>query len=229
MTEIATMSAAVDVVLARSGRADKRADIIAYIRQTLQECQVPRFRRDIVEDQLVTTADPHIWTMPATVREMLPWQQLADVYDCHGNPVYMPYVDIGKRQNRFDIYWYQSGDSIVFAGHGAGTTINLAYLARFPLLAYYATADRPATYSLETATWAYLTATTTEDQQTARDLVTNWMLFYYFDTIVEGALAKLYKIVGDQRAVSTFALYKSMQNDLLRLEPVYQPTMTYGS
>lgn len=224
MTEINTMSAAVDLCVARSGRVSRRADIVAFVRQTIYELQTrAMFRRDLVEDQLTANADPYVWEVPKRFRRLLPHVQYPGLFDEQGNPIYAREIDIGMRQNRFDWYWYQSGDSIVFVGHAATASatqsINVAYFSFAKPLAYYATESRPATFSLEDDEWSYLTATTDDDKEIARALVTNWLLENWFDTCVEGALAKLYKVVGDDRAVTTFAMYKQLEATLLAAEP----------
>jgi hypothetical protein len=54
-------------------------------------------------------------------------------------------------------------------------------------------------------------ATTEAAQLAARLTVSNWLLFNWFEMIVEGALAKLYKTTQDDRAVSSFALFSSFK------------------
>ena len=76
------------------------------------------------------------------------------------------------------------------------------------------------------AKWQYLDANgdyidtlgTTLLDEAARALVTNWLIFDWFDLVLEGTLAKIFKINADQRAVSTFALFKSFEKDLLKGE-----------
>jgi hypothetical protein len=96
----------------------------------------------------------------------------------------------------------------------------LAYYSYFPKLPYYEESLRPARFFLETNAWSYLDATTPEEEAAARLVVSNWMLFDWFDTIVEGGLAKIFKTVGDVRAPAAFGLYKSLQNDILTGEDV---------
>lgn len=225
-TEINTMSAAVDACLRRSGQLNRRNEIIAFIRQTMREIQAKgSFRRDVVEEQLTATSDPYVWTLPTTANRLLPFVQYPEIFDSQGLPIWSRQIDIGPRQRHYDFFWYQAGDSVVFAGHGnSTTTINVAYFAWFTPLAYFEESARPARYwdaddTTGLPTWTYLTAVSDSEQEAARNRVTNWMLMHWFDTIIEGALAKLYKLVGDDRAVTSFALFKQLEESLLDTEP----------
>lgn len=222
MTEINTFSSAVDDVVARSGRPDRQADIISYLRTTIRECQVKDFFDvDLVEDQITGVAsDPYIWARPNNFRQMAA-VQYPSVIDGQGSAAFADFIAPGKKQLRHDEYYYLSGTSFIFAGNGAAlmtdgsVSINVAYYAFLPFLAYYDLGERPATYSLETEEWTYLTAVTDEEKETARDLVTNWILTEWYDMAVEGTLAKVYKTNDDIRAVTTFALYKQLQTTML--------------
>lgn len=114
-------------------------------------------------------------------------------------------------------------------------TIELAYYAKFRRYQYYNIGLRPAVYSRDLETWSFNLInipTTPPDigdvpsllppnntfntqQQYAIYLVTNWLLKDYYDTVLEGTLAKLFKAVGDARAGSSFALFKSMEDNLV--------------
>ncbi len=48
----------------------------------------------------------------------------------------------------------------------------------------------------------------------------NWLLKRWYEMILEGTLAKIYKTVGDERSKTSFSLYKSFQQDLLASERV---------
>jgi len=223
-TEVNTFSAAVDDCIARSGRIDRRADIISYLRLSMRESQVLAFFSADLEEDVISsvTADPHIWTRPVVFRQMRS-VQYPGLYDAQGVPIFPKFLEPGKIQQRHDHYYYESGDSFVFAGMANGasslnTTINVAYYKYFNPLPYYEAGARPATYDLETLAWTYLTATTAAAQEAARALVTNWMLFKWYDMVLEGALAKLFKAIDDPRQQATYALYKQLQTSLLRGE-----------
>ena len=58
MTELNTFSAAVDDVVVRSGRVDRKADIIAFVRETIRELHALRVcKNDLTEDTLTADAD----------------------------------------------------------------------------------------------------------------------------------------------------------------------------
>lgn len=217
MTETATFSAMVDEVVARSHRKDRINDIVSYSRATMRECHVlAQFTQSMTETQLVATASPHIWTRPLTLRNILICKY--PYFDRQGKPVYAT----EKRPDTIGVndkyFFYLSGNSFVFSGIELGDSISLAYFTYFAKLKYYAVvADRPATFDDETNLWSYLDAWDDNDtlKEEARDKVTNWLLFHWYDLVVEGTLAKLYKAVNDERSRATFALYKSQQKDLL--------------
>lgn len=215
MTEINTFSALIDDAVVRTGRPANRADLISFARQSLRECQsLLKAAADLVEDTLIADANPYLWTIPENFRELLAIRY-SSIVDDRGQMVYPKHLQPGKSQLEYEYYWYRTGTSMAFAGVEANVTIDVAYLLYSKKLPYYAIADRPATFSLETNSWSYLSATTLPDQQVARDLVTNWILFDWYDLVLEGTCAKLWKIVADPRAGSSFALFKSIQGDFI--------------
>jgi hypothetical protein len=221
-TEVNTFSAAVDAVLVRSGRPERRADAISYVRQTLRECQTlkkTRFARDLIELSITSTGSPHIWDRPQELR-IVRTAKYATVFDRRGNAIYPKFLRPGKMQEDEPYLYYGGPTYYAFKGADAGVQIDIAYYAYFKKLPYYAVADRVATFDLDTDTWSYLAATTDQEKEAARNLVSNWLLFDWYDLILEGALAKILKTVNDDRAVSTFALYKSLQNDLIAGEEI---------
>jgi hypothetical protein len=132
--------------------------------------------------------------------------------------IYPKFLEPGAIQDKSSYFYYAGPTYFAFSGIEIGVNIDIAYYEFLPLLAYYELADRPATYSLETNSYSHLTAQTSAEMLAAEALVSNWLLFQWYDLIVEGAMAKIFKAVGDERAPSTFGLYKSMQKDLLRGE-----------
>lgn len=220
MTEISTFSALVDDVYGRSIRRDKLADIISYARSSLRECTVlSHFERSNIEVEEVTTASPHIMQRPSRFRQFTAVEY--PIYDGHGNPIHPKLKQPGSyTKTSYDYYYYVSGDSFIFAGLSANVIIKIEYASYFKPLPYYAVADRPAVYSMETESWSYHADYIGNQtlQQQARELVTNWLVFDWYDLILEGTIAKLYKSVGDERASSSYALYKQYQKDLLRGE-----------
>lgn len=218
MTEVNTYSAAVDDVIARSGRPDRKADVIAFVRVTVRELQALRFfKNDLTEDTLTADVDNYIWTYPQEFRIM---RTVRYPYtDPQGKRLYPPEILPGKKQ-KDEVYYYYSGPGYyVFAGTALADSIDVAYYSLLKKLAYYALALRPATYSLEDETWSYFSSGTDAENLIAREKVSNWILFNYYDTVVEGAMAKILKTIGDPRAGSSFALYKSYQKTFEDTEP----------
>ena len=221
MTEVNTLSALVDDTIARGGRPDRRNDIISYVRQTQRECQVMAFfQRDFDEDTITATTSPHLWTVPQEFRQMQTVRY--GIVDPQNNFIYPKHVNPGKGMRNRTYFYYRGVTQYVFAGISAGVDIDLAFYMYFKKLAYYALADRPATFSLEDDAWSYHTDYDTDDIQRAiaQALVSNWMIFDWYDLLMEGVLAKLYKTVKDPRAPATFGLYKSLQKDLLAGEAI---------
>lgn len=114
-------------------------------------------------------------------------------------------------------------------------TIELGYYVKFRRYQYYIIGLRPAVYSRDAESWSFNLVnipdpppdvsdipsllppnnTFNTQQQYAIYLVSNWLLKDYYDTVLEGTLAKLFKSVGDARAPSSFALFKSMEDNLV--------------
>lgn len=216
-----TFSQVVDNVLKRGGRPARGLDAQAYVRASIRECQaLAVFARDLIEDQFNTDGnDPYIWTRPATLRIVKTFLYVA-------KDIYPDYLPPGKIQ-RDQIYFYYGGPTYyALAGVGdTATEINVAYYAYARRFVYYAEADRPAFYDITNEKWQYLDGgsfvdnlATTALEEAARDKVTNWLLFDWTELIEEGGIAKLYKNLGDPRATSAFALFKSFQKDLLKGE-----------
>ena len=216
MVEGATFSALIDEAVLRSGRRNRRNDIISYARTTIRECLVKEnFYRSLVELEVQTTSEPFVWKRPQRLRILVAVQY--PYYTAHGNPIFPKERAPGEVKNEDEFYFYQSGESYVFNGVAANSTLKIAYLEYLKRLAYYENEeDRPARFDIETETWTYHAdyASTEEQQEVARGLVTNWLLFDWYDLILEGTLAKIFKSVGDARNQLAYSTYKSLQKDL---------------
>jgi len=219
MTEVNTFSAAVDDVVLRSGRPDRIASVVGYVRQSIREIELlAHFSRSLVETTLTATVVPYVWPVPSNFR-LFETVRYSSLTDAQGNFIYPKFRNPGKSQYFQDYFFYRSLDTIVFSGVGLNDVIDIAYYQNQPKLAYYAVAARPATYSLEDAAWTYLSGTTDPiQQQAARDLVTHWLLTDWYDVVVEGAIAKLLKATQHPGATSSFALFSSFKKDVLRGE-----------
>lgn len=249
LTESNTMSAAVDDVVARSGRLDRRTDIVAWVRGIIRELQVQAFfEADFYEDQLIATADPYTWTAPQWFRQMRT-VMYPELVDQQGNPIY-PRFRMPGRQNQLglaqrQVFYYKAQDYFVFrgqsglpSGHASlaapgalSFKINVGYYTYSAALGYYPPeaennnqVTRPAQYELESQTWVYNTvngidySATVELQQAARQLVTNWILFRWYDVVVEGSLSRVFAAYNDERNRQAFATYNVGKKDILRGE-----------
>lgn len=210
----------VDEVQIRSGRPGTRAlaDTQAYVRAAVRECQMlALFESDLVENTLTADQDDYIWT-PHNNFRALRTVRYPDGY-------YPDPIAPGKKQKDETEYFYKASNYFVFVGTASGDEIAVAYYDFARYFKYYASGSRPAVYDEEAGTWTYLsggsyisTLGTDALDEAARELVTIWLFERWRPLIEEGALAKIYKNVNDERAMSAFALYKSMQSDLLRGE-----------
>ena len=225
MAETSTFSALIDEVKLRSGRRDRLADIVSYARSTIRECQVLAwFEQDLVEDQFTVDAVPFQWARPLRLRAMLAVKPNG-VLDRRSNPIWFKNKPPGELRFGDRYVYYLSGSTFVFSGDDleADQIVDIAYFTYSRKFVYYATdAERPAIFDPETETWTYLAAYDVDDttRAAAQELVTNWLVEKWYDTILEGTLAKIFKAVGDMRSKMAFALYKSQQKDLQRGERV---------
>lgn len=222
MLEGLTFSACVDEIMAESGRVDKRALISDYVNTSVKECQaVALFASDMTEEEPVPTGDPFIWDVPSLL------YKIKAVKYANGN--WPDFIQPGKGQIDKDYYYYRTGSSFAFIGCGtsATDTVKIAYYSYRPRLRYYVVGQRPAIWDIDTRAWIYydLTAygmldyTLPQNQELARDLVTNWLLFRHYDMIKEGGLAKIFKNVTDAvRSGMAFSLFSSLRADLKNFE-----------
>lgn len=211
-------SEVVDFVIGLTGRRERKQDIARWLNATMRECQnTDYYERDMTEDQITTSAVPHVWPRPRLFRRL--------------RTVYYPSVDSWPRyyppgnklrERPDDYYYYGNSTSYVFNGLAAGTNIDLAYYSKTRYFQYYEEAARPAVYDREADTWSYLqngsyvaTLGSTTLDEAAQVLVSNWLLDEWEYVLQEGTLAKLFKAIESARATSSFALYKSHQKDIM--------------
>lgn len=221
-----TFSQVVDTVLKRSGRPARGLDAQSYVRASIRECQVTAvYARDLVEDKITTDGtDPYIWTRPQTLRILKTFAYLPGAKNYE--TIYPDYLPPGEIQQGQTHYYYGGPTYYVLAGVGdQPVDVAVAYYRYAIRFVYYNVDSRPAYYDIENGKWQYLGSggyvdnlATPELEEAARDLVTDWLLFDWTELIEEGGLAKLYKNMGDERATSSFALFKSFQKDLLKGE-----------
>ena len=217
MADHGTFSAVVAEALRRSNRPDRVLDIVSYTRTSIRECAIQAFfNQDFKELSYTVVATPCVWTIPQYFRQLAFAKY--PYWDVDGRAIFAK-EKIPSNVITLDRYWYyRAGNDYVFSNTEIGIILAFGYYEYPKALAYFALeVDRPATFNLDTGLWSYhanYTATAVL-QATARDLVTNWLLTKWHDTLVEGALAKLWKTAGDQRAAATYGLYKSLQKDIL--------------
>lgn len=212
-------SEAVDKVIARSGRPDRVLDIIAYVNQTIREAQSHErslYYRDLYEDTITTTATPHIWTRPHLIRKLRTVKYTQTGYEDIYPRLVMPGRKQGEREVHDQLFYYGASGYYAFSGVSVGQTIALAYYRHSPYLEYYSAATRPASFNQSTGVWTYLDPqpADTDEEEAIQYLVSNWLLESYFETIVQGALAKIFNAVSDPRAPSSYSLWKQYVNDI---------------
>ena len=220
MAEWGTFSACVDRVIQRTGRLDLLDDAIDFVQQTIRETQVEAlFPLDTVELRVENiSADPYIMAMPNDFRQMKS-VRYTDRYSARGEAVWPPHIDPGRYIETADFYWYNAGNQLVFTG--MNTMIDLFYYRYLPTLPYFADdADKPAIYDDVTQMWTYDSNAGTNDEK--EDKVTNWILFQFFNVIVNGGRSKIFNRVGDERRTEAYASYKqgqaTMKKAQLRLD-----------
>lgn len=224
-TEGNTFSSLIDESILISGRGTAaRPRLIRYARSSARECQsLALFHNDRTEDNITAdTTAPFIWTKPSIFRIMETVRYPDNVY-----PDFIPPGRLQKQPAELgEDYYYAAQDYYAFAGLDVADIINISYFSWFTPLVYFAVSDRPAIYDLETLSWTYrdndgnfvAALATTELEEAARNRVTNWMLFKWNELVMEGTLAKQFKVLNDKRSGSTFALFKSFQKDLIKGE-----------
>ncbi len=221
-TELGTFSALIDQAVSLAGRGKvARQQLTSYARSSMREAQADNlFERDLIEDQLIVTAAPFIWPRVAELRFFRTVRYPGNIYP--------PYITPGKRQFDLIKFYYAASTYFVFNGVEVDDLLDIAYYSYFPKLVYFEAANRPARYFADLGKWQYLdldnnfvdTLGSIVLDEAAEALVTNWIIFDWFDLVLEGILAKQFKVIGDPRAPSHFALFKSMLKDLLQGEVV---------
>lgn len=224
-----SFSGLVDLAVLESGKTSSLRSVVQYANLTIRECQALGLSyRDLREEEVVATASPHVWTKPFRLRSIR-----AARYATQDR---WPSLKLPGRVQRDQAYFfYAVDDSFVFKGVLEDETIQLAtYYWLTPLLYYgklgQSTASypfgpysiRPAYYDLETDVWMYLnaaeddyiTAITPADldeEALRRSKAMHWILEDWFDMVLEGTKAKIFKMFNDDRAAVAYANYKANQ------------------
>ena len=224
-----TFSQLVDKMVAETKRPDLRVEVATFLNQTMREVHFdPKtggsimFSENYKESQLaVNLADGYSWTPPRPQCFQAPLAAKYDSVWVDGRPVWAELVKPGRGMSRGNDHWYyRGGSSFFFAGYGGiNSTISMSWYEFVPSLVYYASAQRPAQYSLESE-WEYADAVVTEEQKlVAREKTSNWLLIRWGEVIEEGLRAKIYKRVADtERARTSYSLFTTLRAGLVTSE-----------
>lgn len=231
MAEIKTFSSAVDAIASQTGRPELRTRdrIERYVRQTYRECSgLQIFFRDMVEDQITAGANDYVWTLPKNFRIMRTVKYPIARFEIQFPPMIPP----GRAQRDHEFYYYAGPGYYVFVGSVKDDIISIAYYVWPAFLKYYETGERPAYFDDDTTSWWLLQANDTyaeegsnddnltpEQAQAAKEKVTNWLIFDWWDTVIEGGSTKTFNFLDDPRAPKSFSLYKGFQKTLTEGEP----------
>lgn len=167
------------------------------------------FDQSLVEIEITVDAVPFIWDRPRNLRSILAIR--TPYFDRRNKPIFAKERKPGMEVADDEFYFYLSGNSYAFNGLAVGDTLQMAYYEYSVPLNYYAdVTERPARFDLETGVWDYHQAYEASDETklNAEVLVSNWLLFFWYELIAEGTQAKLYKLVNDEaRMRMSYALY----------------------
>ena len=212
-----TFSGVVDEAIQRTRRPGLVNDIVSYANATIRECQIKAlFARDLVEDVLTATSENYVWLHGTGLRV------LRTAYYTNLD-IWPKFIAPGRKQGGESYYYYRGPTYYTFVGVASGYTINVAYYRYLDRLKYYASGSNPAYFDTEEFKWYYLqddgtyadALATTELEEAAVQASSNWLLQDWFDLILEGTVAKIFKNQKDERDKSTYAQYKSYQSDLI--------------
>jgi len=224
---MSTFSQIVDELAVELLRPDLISTISEYLNQTIRELHARRqtgnpvlYDANRLEAEVLIATLPATWPIPSVPK----FQTLETVY-FQERGVYAdkrhPSRAFQNGLNNDDPYWYRSGSSIIFNGILEGETVKLSYFEFPARLQYYAVAARPATYNFESESYTYLTAYDVDDttRETARNLVTNWLLLRWSSVLKEGVRAKVFKRLGEKdRAGMCFSAFEAQREGLLSSE-----------
>lgn len=217
----------VDAVNLNTNRGVDLTQTAQFVNSTLRECQATKgalFVSDLIEDTIVTTSiPPFIWTKPTRFRALQ-----AAKYPFGTYPLF---IAPGKKTKGQRNFFYSAVNYFSFSGIQLGENLDVAYYRFSRRFKYYAAADRPAVYDFETEVFTYLAAFDVNDatRENARDLVSNWELIDWYDTIFAGSVAKVLKRAFDQKAGVAFAEYDAMRTTMWQsLEPVNLASQSAG-
>lgn len=232
-----SFSGLIDQVLLDTGRTAAMLSAIQYANATIRECHaLGLFYSDLIEDQIILTGSPFIWTRPFKFRK-LRTAQIDEYKNFEPDFGYMKMKLPGRQQGCEDRYYYAADDYFVFVGGTSGFHLNTATyywpksfqyysrlgatgVANYPGSGY---TTRPAYYDKIAEEWMYLNLVGTAyvntlgdptEEEIRRNNAMGWMTRQWYELIQEGTKNKIFNLFGDSRAGPTFSMYKSMQGDL---------------
>lgn len=216
-----TFSQICDSLLLELKRPDMMSEIQSYVNQTIRELHFRPdnnaaifYKSNLVELALTSTVDTGFsWTIPRmdTFQDMSAVKFATVSNRDHEHGVWVNERTPGRMLHATPYYWYRASNYIVFHGYGGvGGVIQLAYYEYPRRLKYYAAADRPAQWDVDSE-WTYHSGITTDDdKEIAEGQVTNWILMRWTDLVLEGTRAKVYKrLSDDSRARLCYSAYQA--------------------
>jgi hypothetical protein len=226
-----SFSGLIDRCVLETGKTQALLSAIQYANLTIRECQsLGLFAQDSVEDQVLATTAPFTWTRPNNLRSLR-------VVQYNTSKTYPKFRLPGRGKNRTeDSFFYASSGYFMFQGVIANELINyMAYMWCKPLVyaaflgavttsypggpypvreAYYNTTDETWYYLNDDADAYVTTISDTAEELLRRNSAAHWLILDWFDLVLEGTKAKLFKQYNDERAIASYALYKQGQKIL---------------
>lgn len=240
-------SQAVRDVMRATGRTDAREEIIAHVNGTIRECQILSFfSRDVITVEIPITSLPFVFPRPSDLRQVLTVQYSNGVfpraielgrrigdyeayyyatnngYEFSGISGvssikvayvrYLPRLQYYETETEPAVYQDDKWQYLV-NGEYADTVLDLS--------------DLPEVLPDEEGYDEYIaevearTELATLVEEALRKRVTNWLLDYWYDLVVSGAVAKILNTRGgeaDRRTAANYAQYKQYQNSLMKSE-----------
>lgn len=223
-----SFSALVDRVVKETGREQALLSVVGYANLTVRECQsLGLFARDLIEETIVATANPHIFTRPrgsvyGSYRSLRAVKYATLSY-------YPKMVRPGRAIEGKTAYYYAADNYYAFHGVQVNEEIHQASYYWAKPLRYFGRlgtittgyvggpyTNRPAYLDIDTDTWMYLNVGETayvddlgdDDEEDLRQRnAMNWVLEDWWDVVAEGVKAKLFKAVKDERAGAAYAAF----------------------
>ena len=220
-----SFSALVDGIVLETGRQQALLSIIQYVNLTVRECQaLGLFAQDLLEEEEVATANPHIYTRPRNFRSLRTAK-----YDLLG--YYPKMVRPGRAVQDKTAFYYAADNYYAFHGVQVGESIFVANYYWAKPLRYFGRLgttttgyqggpydNRPAYFNTDDDTWYYLNVGETayvddladdDEEELRRNNAMNWILTDWWDVVREGVKAKVFKQYKDERASAAYAAYSN--------------------